>query len=90
MVVPPSNIGEVSSAEASSEQFTFVASKRFHREIFLLEGKFTSIIKSRPTIESGIEELTAYNPKYYIIHWDGWTLVAVKGSQTLFQSSDFN
>ena len=39
MIVPPSNIGEVSCAKASSEQFTFVASKRFHWEIFLLEGE---------------------------------------------------
>lgn len=37
--IPSGNVGEVSCTQASSEEFTLIAIKGVHREIFLLKGK---------------------------------------------------
>lgn len=39
VVIPSGNIGEVSCAQASSEELSLVAIKCFYREISLLEDK---------------------------------------------------
>lgn len=39
MVIPSGNVGEVSCAQASSEEFTLIAIKSFYREVSFLKGK---------------------------------------------------
>lgn len=39
LVIPSGNVGEVSCAQAPSEELTLIAVKCFDREIFLLRGK---------------------------------------------------